>query len=160
MPITRLPEFEEIDDAGKRRDFVLWVRKTLGHLVEQADGEYSRVFVPALIGPMGDAWKEVEPEFEVLAGSVADLAPGQVVRHGLGGAQLDFKLATVRYRAQRFIDRQPTTLIWAGKGLLWLLLDAINTLLKSLASAVGAGTALQEMKDGIRDAIALDDVRL
>ena len=157
MPITRLPGFEETGDAGKRRDFVLWVRKTLGHLVEQADREYSRVFVPALIGPMGDAWREVEPEFEVLAGSVADLTPGQVVRHGLGGAQLDFKLATVRYWAQRFIDQQPIALIWSAKRLLWFLLNAINTLLKSLASAVGAGTALQEMKDAIRDAIAVDD---
>ena len=157
MPIARLSEFEEVGDAEKRRDFLLWVRKTLGHLVEEADREYWRVFVPDLIGPMEDAWGEVEPQFEVLADSAADLAPGQVVRHGLGGAQLDFKLATVRYWAQRFIDQQSIALNRAAKGILRWLLNAINTLLTSLASAVGAGTALQEMKDAIRDAIAADD---
>lgn len=93
----------------------------------------------------------------MLADSVANLAPGQVVRHGLGGAQLDFELATVRYWAQRFIDRQSIALDRAAKGVLRWLLNAINTLLTSLASAVGAGTALQEMKDAIRDAIAADD---
>ena len=105
MPIEHLPEFKEVGDAERRRDFVLWVRKTLGHLVEEADTEYWRIFVPDLLGPMEDAWREIQPEFEVLADSVADLAPGQVMRHGLGGAQLSFKLETVRYWAHRFIHQ-------------------------------------------------------
>ena len=157
MPIGPLPEFDGVDDALKRRDFVLWVKKTLGHLVGEADREYWPVFVPDLIGPMAEAWSEAEPDFEVLADSVANLGPGQVLRHGLGGAQLEFKLATVRYWAQRFIDQQSIALNRVAKGILRWLLDAINTLLTSLASAVGAGTALQEMKDAVRNAIAADD---
>ena len=157
MPIEPLLEFDRADDADKRRDFVLWVKKTLRHLVGEADREYWRVFVPDLIGPMEEAWMEAEPGFEVLADSVVHLNPGQVLAHGLWGAQLEFKLGTVRYWAQRFIDQQSIGLTRAAKGILRWLLNSINTLLTSLASAVGAGTGLQEMKDAIRNAIAADD---
>ena len=119
---------------------MLWVRKTLGHLVAEADSEYRRIFVPDLIAPMQNAWRDVEPEFEVLADSVAHLAPWRIARHGLWGVQLDFKLATVRYWAQRFIERESIAPDRAAKGVLRWLLNAINTLLTSLASAVGAGT--------------------
>ena len=157
MPIEPLLEFDGANDADKRRDFVLWVKKTLGHLVGEADREYWRVFVPDLIAPMEEAWAEAKSAFEVLADLVVHLNPSQVLAHGLWGAQLEFKLATVRYWAQRFIEQQSIGLNRAAKGILRWLLNAINTLLTSLASAVGASTVLQEMKDAIRNAIAADD---
>ena len=157
MPIEPLQEFDGADDADKRRDFVLWVQQTLGHLVGEAEREYGHMFVPDLIRPMQEAWVEAEPEFGALANSVVHLNPADVQAHGLWGAQLEFKLATVRYWAQRFIEQQPIGLNRAVKGILRWLLNAINTLLTSLASAVGAGTVLQEMKDAIRNAIAADD---
>ena len=91
MPIGPLPEFDGVDDALKRRDFVLWVKKTLGHLVGEADREYWPVFVPDLIGPMAEAWSEAEPDFDVLADSVANLGPGQVLRHGAWGSATEIQ---------------------------------------------------------------------
>lgn len=69
--------------------------------------------------------------------------------HGLGGSQLDFKLATVQYWVGRFLTNQNFS--WS---ILSRIFDAIDTLLGSLLSATpGAGTALEELKEGIRNSL-------
>lgn len=148
MPIPDFPNMDNFNDAKKRQCFVLWVKQTLSELATEE--EYEQIFADTLIGLMRNAWGDVEQSFDELAESVVGLDTRQVEIHGLSGNQLDFKLATVRYWAQQFNGR-------AAKSVLRRLLNAINTLLVSLATAAGAGTILQEMKDAIKDAIDEDN---
>ena len=146
MPI-QMPNFEG-DDAEKRAQFVSWVLETLDDLVNGADGQYKNLFVPELVVPMRKAWDEAK-QFPGLDDLVAPLNLYQVSVHGLGGSQLDFKLATVRYWVKRF--RENHKFSWS---ILRRIFDAIDTLLGSLLSAApGAGTALEELKEAIRNSM-------
>ena len=146
MAISELPDFDNDDDSDKRRKFVSWVEETLSNLVGD---EYQGLFVERLRIPMRNAWEDrnqIPLGFDALGDAVSGLNSDQVQSHGLAGHQLDFKLATVRHWAGRFHDDPDV-------GILRRLLDAIDNLLDSLLDAIGAGSALSELKDAIRDAL-------
>lgn len=147
MVIPNFPSVDGIDDGEKRKLFVVWVKESLDCLVNEK--EYEHLFVDELVIPMRSAWKEAKPLFEDFEKEVVNLEDGVVEQHGLAGAQLDFKLATVRHWAGIFLSS-------ALRPILRWLLKAIDTLLKSLLSATPVGTALEEMKDAISDAIDED----
>jgi hypothetical protein len=93
-----------------------------------------------------EAWlelKQAQPS-KHFRGSIAKLSDRKLVAHGLGGSQLRYKLAVIndlcaRMRRVRVPGRFRPKLV-----------DAIDTVLDSLISAVGAGTALKEIKDMLR----------
>ena len=145
MPLPVFPNLDDLDDFAKRTQFVDWVLDALRHLVE--DEEYRELFVDDLHGDMRAAWNDADGTFDELPEAVAALHPRQVVLHGLAGAQLRFKLATVRYWAERFLGD-------GGNGfVLRRLLDSIDTLLDSLLAATGAGSSLKELKDAVRSSV-------
>ena len=96
---------------------------------------------------MKAAFEEVKGSFDNLAVQAANIQLTNIQSHGLGGAQLDFKLRTVEFWADRV--RHPNI------GSRWIrrLLDAIDTLLDSILDAVGIGSSIKEIKDAIRDAM-------
>lgn len=108
------------------------------------------------------AWEDTVGQFRRLEQSVINIGPGEVARHGLGGAQLKFKLANVARWSERLGDGDlptPDDATMARLPAKWRkyirhLLNSINNLLKSILDAVGAGSALQEIKDAIKDALA------
>lgn len=146
MPIPIFPNLDGQDDPSKRSHFAGWV---LGALNSLAEEEYRELFVDDLYDSMAAAWADAGAQFDWLPAAVAELRPDQVANHGLGGDQLSFKLATVRYWATRFLEA-PLAL---RSRLLRRLLDAIDTLLESLLDALGVGSSLKEMKDAIRDSV-------
>ncbi len=98
------PTFDQLEDREKLRKYVAWVRDFLGHLVDEANENkffYSRTLVQ-----MRAAWREVQPEFDRLVVAVGDFDQAVLVSHGLGGFQLQFKLAVVRELLRAF--RRPS----------------------------------------------------
>ena len=151
MPI-QMPNFQGDDDAAKRAQFVSWVLETLDDLVIGADKEYQNLFVPRLVRPMRNAWNEAG-RFPGLADLIANIGPDQVTIHGVGGSQLELKLATVNYWVERFVANQNAN-VMGSWSILRRIFDAIDTLLGSLLSAApGAGTALEELKEAIRNSM-------
>ncbi len=69
----------------------------------------------------------------------------RIQEHGLSGRHLRFKLEVIRYLNGRYAA--------TGKGILKKLLDAIDTLLKSIIKAAGLGDAAEKLKDFIKDSI-------
>ena len=78
--------------------------------------------------------------FETLLEAVRGMPEESLVAGGLSGAQLFVKRETVRVVERRFL-RNPTA------GLFRRFLQAIDTLLKSILDATGAGSALEELKE-------------
>ena len=141
------PDFTGASDRALLRQYVSWVHAFLKELVE-ADRSPNDpdLFAQELIGPMREAWAEVQPAFQHVIGAAGEIPPEQMERHGLIGAQLRFKLATVTWRWNLFHRRKSTPLFRR-------LLNSIDTLLNSILSAIpGGASAVSEMKDAIRDA--------
>ena len=143
MPIPE-PNFLDGSDAEKRAAFITWVERVLTQIVTHPE-EWN---IPLqLRAPMTAAFNQVRPLFEDLAPFAADIGLRGVEEHGLGGDQLEFKLRTVEFWANRVNQAN------FGTGLIRRLLDAIDTLLDSILDALGIGGSIQEIKDAIRDAI-------
>lgn len=126
--------------------FVLSVRDFLDELVREGrDPTGTPLFVERLVEFMRPAWEEGRPIFERLAVAIGDASLGRLQEHGLSGRQLHFKLEVIRYLNEQYLA--------IGKGILKKLLDAIDTLLKSIIKAAGLGDAAEELKDFIKDSI-------
>jgi hypothetical protein len=87
------------------------------------------------------AWREFERDhpLEVLQGRVAELSEETVVRYGLYGEQLKYKLATIDFAASRV----------GISGWLRKLLELIDNLLESILKALNVDDALKEIKDAL-----------
>lgn len=147
MPLPPFPNLDDIDDSAKRSQFVGWVLEALQHLVE--DQDYIERFADGLHGDMQAAWNEARPAFAEFPRAAGALPADRILNHGLAGAQLDFKLATVRYWANRFQGN-------VAGFVFRRLLDSIDTLLDSLLAAMGVGSSLTELKDAIRNSVSCD----
>ncbi len=145
-----MPEFPnlwEFSDTQKLREFIRWVKQLLAELVDTGTSPTGvPLFAEELREPMRAAWSEAVPEFDRLAEFVVTLPDRASHDHGLLGAQLNFKLATV-HRLSGLFQRFGT------KKILRLLLGAVDTLLGSILSALPGGSAASEIKDAIKDAI-------
>ena len=106
------------------------------------------VLVPyVVLRPAGkEAWRELKKHqpLDEFVSLIAKAPDTKLRAHGLTGAQLNYKLSvlkdlTERMRRVKFPGRFRAKLV-----------DAIDTILDSLLSAVGAGTALKEIKDMLR----------
>jgi len=144
-----LPEFEFSGEGDPRAILIAFVRqvqKFLHELVQSNRGPRGEsLFHEQLLGPMRAAWAEVQPHFPEVAGGIRDLTDEQIRNHGLGGQQLRFKLAVIRFFYGQYLS--------VGKGVLKKLIDIIDDLLKSILEAIGGGGAIAEIKDFIKDSV-------
>jgi hypothetical protein len=146
MPMD-LPEFSgEGDPRAILIQFVREVQKFLAELVQSNTGPRGEsLFHEQLLSPMRAAWAEVQAHFPEVAGRIRDLPDHQIINHGLGGQQLRFKLAVIRWFYGQYLS--------VGKGVLKKLIDIIDDLLKSIVEASGFGGAIVEIKDFIKDSV-------
>jgi hypothetical protein len=82
-----------------------------------------------------------------VANDTSRLTKSEIDDHGLDGAQLRFKLAVVRFLHTRY-RAVP------GIGRLRRLIESIDTLLKSILGALGAGEGIKEIKEYIEHSLA------
>lgn len=150
MPVD-FPSYRR--DLGPRQllsDFVLQLRDFLEEIVHSNQDPIGRpLFLEALLGPMREAWIEARdgPLFSDILAGIERIPDSVLNTHGLSGRQLAFKLTVIRFFHARYLS--------LGKGILRKLIDIIDTLLKSILAAIGAGEGLAEIKDFIKD--SLDD---
>ena len=98
-----------------------------------------------LYGSCREAWEELPQSFTVeeAAEQIIKADGRLLVKAGLFGAQLKFKLAALRHRMSqwaRIINRPVSKVAYK-------VLEAIDTVLDSLVQALGVGEALKEVKD-------------
>lgn len=146
MPIT--PDSEA--DAKKRlkeflRETVVFVRDLALEPYDRDDNLFLR---EELLPAVEKGWEHFEEDFDLEEQQAKiDLTdPIRLETHGLYGAQLDLKLAAVRFWFEEFGRRK------IKKVLIWLI-DTVDTVLRSLLDACGLDKALEELKDILRNCI-------
>lgn len=144
--MTTYPETGQNSDQDRLIEFVRWTSQALKDIVVLESPTGRDLFYSELRDPMLAAWSDVSGRFDGLVLAVEQLPDEVIQRHGLEGAQLEFKLGTVR-TSSRLYSRYGT-----GR-LLRRLLEAIDTLLDSILDATGFGSAISEFKDAVRDSI-------
>ena len=89
------------------------------------------------------AWREYERDYPLpmLQRRVAELSRDMLMRHGLYGAQLAYKLAAIDLAASRATE--------GISGWLRKLLELIDNLLESILKALNIDDALKEIKDAL-----------
>ena len=146
MILAALPDAE--DDRVRRFLFVGWTQYVL-----DAVSREPKLMVSALAEPAQTALRELQGRFEHLAIRARGLEGDAVAAHGLDGAQLGFKLATVRYWTARANAAFTASLVGQWRDFVRRLLTAIDTLLDSILKALSFDSSVKEVKDAIRDAI-------
>lgn len=146
MPFPTTSDFHK-SDRDLLLQFLQAFRELLGNVVETGrDPRGSELFAMELMAPMRSAFSEVQDHFGRLQSAVREgLPPERIAEHGLSGQQLRFKLATVSYRAQRYLQL-------GGFFRFQWLLDTIEGLLDSIIDAAGVGGAIKEYKEAVRNA--------
>ena len=160
MPITPVllnvpQEAVPAEKAGPYlKDFVLWLREFLGQIAEnhhEVDESTGRlIFEESQIIFLVDALRELDERghFENVI-ALIDRAKGpDLSAHGLEGVQLNWKLSNINFWLDRFLGKRTAELLER-------LLASVDALLKSLLGAVGAGEALEELKEAVRNSMAL-----
>jgi hypothetical protein len=142
----------EQDAKEKLETFLKDTYDLLKELVyEGIDEEKRPFFIEDLSNSIHAAWEEFEEDFKI-EHAVAQIQQTDAKRlqaSGLYGQQLDLKLSVVEIWKNRFLNRRI-------KKILLKLLDAIDTVLRSLIEAIGMGHALEEIKDILRNSIDED----
>ncbi len=145
--MARFPEFNGFDDPRPALiEFVRGLEAFLAEIVETGrDPLGERLFWPELYDEMRPAWNEVREHFPRVIQRLEDISPGQIFEHGLGGRQLRFKLAVIRFFHARYLS--------VGKGVLKKIIDILDDLLDSILDAIAGGGAIKEFKDFVKDSI-------
>lgn len=144
MPV-QFPQYADMaqDPRGVLVDFVATTRNFLDEIVRTGtDYEGRPLFDDLLRELMRAAWAEARSQFEVVMPRILQISSPLIEQHGLSGQQLKFKLATIERRNTIFTQR-------GGGFLFHRVLGAIDTLLKSILDAAGAGGAIEEIKEYI-----------
>ena len=116
---------------------------------DEVDDETVRLLIlEDMVEPLKYAWNEFLSDFNLDESreSIFATEDDALQNHGLYGNQLSAKLRLVALRKERFFAKKKK------KFLLWLL-DAIDTVLKSIISATGIDAALEELKEMLRNSI-------
>jgi hypothetical protein len=100
-------------------------------------------FLPEVLAEM-----ERDGHFQRLMEAAAAADPKALFAHGLYGAQLSWKFSNINFSLTRFIEERSAALFDR-------LLDSIDALLDSLLGAVPGGSAVKELKEAVRNSIAL-----
>ena len=147
MELSLLPNRDS--DAERRYVFIRWTRSILNAVSTER-----RLMVGELMEPARRALNEINGTFEDLAVRARELDEDVVAAHGLGGAQLEFKLATVRHwTRQANAVASNVYLVGKWRDLIRRLLIAIDTILDSILKALRMGSSVKEIKDAILSSI-------
>ena len=138
-----MPEVS-IRDREELERFVSGTVRLIGDVATQ----HTHLFPPKLHQDIAAAWSEFDQDFdrERALSLAREIPEERAIWAGLYGAQLQLKLAVVRYWRSKW-NRFST-----GK-VLKKLLDAIDTVLDSLIAATGLDEALKELKDILSNSI-------
>ncbi len=160
MPIQllplRIPE-EAVSDENSRPylvDFIYWLRDflddiaSISHEIDPSTG--NPLFEESQIFFLKDVLFEVKERqhFENVVKLIHAAQASALIDHGLEGIQLKWKLSNINFWFGRFIDGRTAALLER-------LLHSIDTLLKSILGAVGAGSALEELKESVLNSMTL-----
>ncbi len=150
MPFPSVNDFDQ-SDRNLLISFLRAVYELLARSVDRTkDPLENELFVEELIGPMNAAFSEIGDHFARVERAIGELPDVRMTEHGLTGQQLRFKLAAVRYR-ERIYERLGSVLRFKG------LLDTLEGLLDSILDAVGAGGAIKEFKEAVRNSTKDED---
>lgn len=154
--LLRIPE-EPVAAEDARpylRDFVYWLREFLGQVANNPyDTDSSTgnpLFEESQISFLVEALREVDERkhFENVVELIDRASAATLSGHGLEGVQLNWKLSNINFWLGRFIGERTAALLER-------LLSSVDALLKSLLGAVGAGDALEELKEAVLNSMAL-----
>lgn len=160
MPIQstllRIPEEAVAADDARPylKDFVYWLREFLGQVAknpyETDSSTGNPLFEESQISFLVEALREVDDHkhFENVVELIGRARAATLSSHGLEGVQFNWKLSNINFWLRRFIEERTAKLLER-------LLASIDALLKSLLGAVGAGHALEELKEAVLNSIAL-----
>ncbi|WPZ32516.1 hypothetical protein T8K17_14835 [Thalassobaculum sp. OXR-137] len=136
--------------------FVGEVRIFLGEVLN----EFSDLLVETLIRPLSDLYEASGPAFTSCQNWCHDMPVAHIDGHDLRPRSLNRKLKVVNYWYQRLIGavRQPANVLMPSRRtvlgpILRRLFEVLNSLLKSLLSAVPAGGAVVELKEMFEGAV-------
>jgi hypothetical protein len=140
------PNYETGDSRPVLSAFVIATRDFLADLVRtNRDPRRQSLFHPALLPEMRAAWSDALPMFQLVANRIESLEDSTITDHGLSGVQLRFKLSVIRFLYGSYLR--------FGARYLRRLIGAIDTLLKSTLSALGAGEGITEIKEFIEHSL-------
>lgn len=134
--------------VGSLANFVTGVEHLLSGIIngdlltEFSESDRPLAIAPEMHGLLREALAELAESnaFSDLREAINDLNDDQLRAHGLSGAQLEAKL-TLAQRAMNKVRRIRGYLSFRE------LIAAVDTLLESILSATGVGTAISELKD-------------
>jgi len=136
------PSGPMMSDTDRLAEFLGDVKWFLGRL-----SKHKPAFIEGVYDDVVNAWKAVEHRFNKAIQQVRITANDALEAAGLTGPELKLKLRNVEHAFGELVTSRVS-------GTLRHFFDTINSLLKSVAEACGLGTALEEIKDAIRDALA------
>lgn len=148
MPV-QFPQYAGVGDNRRvLAEYIHTIALFLDEIVRTGtDYQGGPLFDERLLPPMRAAWEEARPRFDYVAARAAEIGPGAIAEHGLAGRQLQYKLAVVEHRNGIF--RSLGGVLGFRR-----VIEAIDTLLKSILDAAGVGGGLAEIKDYIGHATA------
>jgi hypothetical protein len=138
------------DAKGYLSNFVIWLHDFLSTARDELTNPSFRVLFEDQIDLFPEAFAEVNKDqlFPILDQLIQQADPDTIIKHGLYGAQLKWKLSNINFHFSRFIENRKASLLDR-------LLSSIDTLLDSILDAVPGGSAIKELKEALQDSIAL-----
>jgi hypothetical protein len=122
-------------------EFLMGLQQLLNEVLENGSGPTGLpLFVPELFPLVRQAWFAGRGQIPTFIESVRTISDQRIAEHQLQGAPLGAKLEVIRYFSGQFA-------IFGTAAILGRLFRPIDSLLKSLAEAAGAGGFLGELKE-------------
>jgi hypothetical protein len=160
MPFTTLRLVEQLADNDTSpedaknylRNFVSWLHEFFTSVEDDLrnDLHFKQMFEEEQIAHFPEAFSDVNRDqlFQILDELIQQANPDTIIKHGLYGAQLNWKLSNINFHFKRFIENRTASLLDR-------LLSSIDTLLDSILDAVPGGSAIKELKEALQDSLAL-----
>ena len=150
------PEGETTPDEAKEYlvAFVYWLQGFFHQVVEFSDEVDEETGAPLFeddqIRFLPDVLDEMKEEehFDRLVELVKKIENVSIREHGLHGLQLKWKLSNINFSLRRFIEQRTAAMFDR-------LLSSIDALLDSILGAVPGGSAVKELKEAIRNSVAI-----
>ncbi|MCB1925512.1 MAG: hypothetical protein KDJ27_17515 [Gammaproteobacteria bacterium] len=135
-------------------NFIVWLhtffREVLENIDEIDEQTDAPLFEAEQIAYFEEALEEMEGDdhFENLHELVSAMDPRQAFVHGLYGSQARWKYFNINFSLTRFLEQRTAALFER-------LLSSIDALLDSILGAVPGGSAVKELKEAVRNSVAL-----
>lgn len=133
--------------------FVDWLQEFFHQVVrfsDEIDGKTGAPLFEEQIRFLPDVLDEMDSDehFIRLRELVQLMENTSILEHGLYGLQLKWKLSNINFSLRRFMEQRTAALFDR-------LLSSIDALLDSILAAVPGGSAVKELKEAIRNSVAI-----